>query len=733
MSEDRHQVISENNRRIAKNTLLLYFRMFLLMVVGLFTSRIVLRSLGVDDYGVYNAVGDVVIGFTFITSSLSAAITRYLAAGLGAGDKDKLKRVFSTSVIIQLVFSVLLVILVETVGLWFLDNRMQIPDGRMDAARWVLQCSLGVLVLNLLSVPYNAVIIAHEKMGAFAVISLLEGTLKLGVAMLLSVSPFDMLKTYAVLMLAVAFAVRISYGVYCSAHFAESRGPVVFDRSLVGEMSGFAGWNFLGSSAYVFNTRGVNLLVNVFFGVSVNAARGVAGQVEGILKQFATNFLTALNPQITKSWTASDKDYCFSLVRKGAKYTFWMLLALFVPVFIWTEPLLDLWLVDVPAYAPVFTRLILIGLLIDMTGNPLVTLVQATGNVRKYYILTGFTSYLCLPLIWIAFKLGAGPAWAYVCFITVYLLVFILKLYIVHRQTGFPAASFFMEFFTVSSGEKSFLFRKFGKYLPDKMYLSARYRQVMGVKPDLDNPETYTEKLQWLKLHDHNELYHILADKAAVKPYVSELIGSEHIIPTLGVWDSVSEIDWDSLPQQFVLKCTHDSASVIICKDKNSFDIRSAEEKLSQALKKDFYKGRDREWVYKGIKPRIIAEEYLKGEPVDYKFFCFGGIPRFLKVDLDRFSSHRANYYDMDGRFLPYSERHCPNEPAREVILPDSLHEMSEYARLLSSGIPFVRVDFYYYDDTVYFGEMTFYPDSGFGPLDPPYADKEIGSMITLP
>ena len=732
MSEDRHQVISENNRRIARNTLLLYFRMFLLMIVGLFTSRIVLRSLGVNDYGVYNAVGDVVIGFTFITASLSAAITRYMAAGLGSGDMHKLKRVFSTSILIQFAFSVLLVILVETLGLWFLNNRMQIPDGRIESARWVLQCSLGVLVLNLLSVPYNATIIAHEKMGAFAVISLLEGALKLVVALLLSVSPFDMLKTYAVLMLAVAFAIRISYGAYCSSRFAETRGRIVFDRSLVGEMSGFAGWNFLGSSAYVFNTRGVNLLVNVFFGVGVNAARGVAGQVEGMLKQFATNFLTALNPQITKSWAASDKDYCFSLVRKGAKYTFWMLLALFGPIFIWTEPLLDLWLVDVPAYAASFTRLVLIGLIIDMTGNPLVTLVQATGNVRRYYILTGFISYLCLPLIWIAFRLGAGPSWAYVCFIAVYLSVFFLKLLIVHRQTGFPVSSFFKEFFSLSSGEKSFLFRKFGKFLPDRLYLSLRYRQVFGVKPDLDNPRTYTEKIQWLKLHDHNELYHVLADKAAVKQYVSALIGPEHIIPTFGVWDSAHAIDWASLPQQFVLKCTHDSASVIICKDKNSFDVSSAVDKLATALKKDLYKGRDREWVYKGISPRIIAEECLPGDPVDYKFFCFNGVPRFFKVDLDRFTSHKANYYDIEGGFLPYSELHCPNDPDYEVVLPSSIGEMSEYARILSVGIPFVRVDFYYHNSTVYFGEMTFYPDSGFGPLDPPYADKEIGLMITL-
>lgn len=732
MSSGRQAEISDNGRRIARNTLLLYFRMLLLMVVGLFTSRIVLRTLGVDDYGVYNAVGDVVIGFTFITSSLSAAIMRYMAAGLGNGDSAHLKRVFSTAVLIQIVFALLLVLLVETFGVWFLHNRMQIPDGRMGAAEWVLQCSLGVLVLNLLSVPYNATIIAHEKMGAFAIISLLEGFLKLAVAVLLSFSSFDVLKTYALLMLAVALIVRLLYGVYCTSRFEESRGRVVFDRSLIGEMAGFAGWNFFGSSAYVFNTRGVNLLVNVFFGVAVNAARGVASQVEAILKSFASNFLTALNPQITKSWASGDRDYCFSLVRKGAKYTFWMLLLLYIPIFIWTEPLLHLWLGKVPEYAALFTRLILLGLLVDMVGNSIVTLVQATGNVRRYYILTGLSSYLCLPLIWLAFKIGLGPSWAYICFIAVYLFVFVLKLVIVHRQTDFPLGSFFKEFFVLTDGEKAFLFRKFGRYLPDRIYLSKRYEQVIGRKPDLNSPVLFTEKIQWLKLHDRNPLYHTLADKYDVKEYVASIIGSEHVIKTVGVWDSAVDIDWDSLPDQFVLKCTHDSASVIICKDKLSFDRDAAVNRLESALRSDFYKGRDREWVYKGLKPRIIAETCLPGVPRDYKFFCFSGEPKFFKVDLDRFVNHRANYYTIDGKLLSYSEHHCPNDPDRAVELPVAINEMAEYARILSSGIRFVRVDFYYVDGVVYFGEMTFYPDSGFGPLDPPEADAQIGSMISL-
>ena len=436
--------ISENSRRLARNTLMLYFRMFMLMLIGLFTSRVVLRTLGVDDYGVYNVVGGVVTVFTFLTTSISAAVSRYLAVGLGEGDAGRLRRIFSTGVVIQLGLSLLLVLLVETAGLWWLNHKLVIPEGRLAAARWVLQCSLGVLVVTLLAVPYNAAIIAHERMSAFAVISLVEAALKLGVALLLYVSPFDKLVSYAVLMLAVAVLVRALYGLFCRRHFEETRGGLVYDGALTREMASFAGWSFFGSSAYVFNTQGVNQVVNLFFGVAVNAARGVALQVEGTVKQCVSNFLTALNPQITKAWAAGDKEYCFELVRKGTKYTWLVILAFLVPVLGEAELLLDVWLGPdkVPPHAPAFLRLALVGLLVDLAGNSLHTLVQATGRVKRFYLITGLTSYLGLPLVWLAFKLGAGPAWAYILFIAVYLAVLVERIILVHRQTGFPLRPF---------------------------------------------------------------------------------------------------------------------------------------------------------------------------------------------------------------------------------------------------------------------------------------------------
>ena len=723
--------ISENSRRIAKNTVLLYFRMLVLMLVGLFTSRVVLDALGVEDYGVYNAVGDVVMGFTFITSSLSAAISRYMAHGLGVGDEGTQRRIFSTAVVIQLATAVLLAVLVETVGLRLLHNTLNIPEGRESAAFWVLQCSLGALVVNLLSVPFNACIIAHERMGAFAAISLVEGGLKLAVALLLAASPFDRLKAYAVLMFAVALVVRLCYGAYCGRHFRESRGSIEFDASLLKEMAGFAGWNFFGSSAWVLNTRGVNLVVNVFFGVALNAARGVAAQVEGMVKQFATNLLTAFNPQIVKNWASGDKEYCFELVRKGAKYTFWIILLL--SAFIWalTPQLLGLWLVEVPQNSVLFVRLTLICLLVDMSGNTLVTLVQATGKVRRYYIVTGLVSYLCLPAVWVAFKLGAPASWAYVCFIAVYLVVFFLKLALVHSQTGFPVGRFLRGFFTVTHGEEEFLFSKIGRFLPDKLYLEWKYRLTFGRKLNLRSPGRYTEQLQWLKLRDRNPFWHTLADKAAVKSNVADIIGPEYVVRTLGVWECAADIDWDSLPDKFVLKCTHDSGSTIVCRDKASFDIVGASHRLDAALSRDFYR-RDREWAYKGVPRRIIAEEWLGDDPADYKFFCFDGRPEFMFIATERAAQEETkfDFFDMEGRHLSVVNGH----PCAAVApaLPQNFERMKQLAADLSKGMKHVRIDFYEVEGRIYFGEYTFYHWGGFVPFEPDSADFEFGRYMKI-
>lgn len=781
MNPNRHtyasrQGLSEDSKRIARNTLLLYVRMLLLLFIGLFTSRVVLAALGETDYGVYNAVGGMVTVFTFLTASISSAISRFLAFELGkGGDAIRMRKLFSAGIAIQLVFALVLVILAETAGLWFLHHRMNIPDGRMGAAEIVLQCTLVALVIQLLAIPYNAAIIAREKMSAFAFISLLEAGLKLAVALMVKYCLNNRLVLYAFLMAAVALVVRMSYGYYCRRHFLESRGKLIVDRSLLREIFSFSGWNFFGSSSYVLNTQGVTILVNIFFGVALNAARGVALQIENIAKQFVSNFLTAINPQITKSWASGNRDYCFSLVAKGVKFSLLVILAFFLPLYFEAECALDLWLAKVPAHSADFVRLALVGLLVDMVGNPLLTLILATGKVRNYYLLTGLTSYLCLPLAWLAFKLGAPVEWSYVSFILIYLIVLLERFVMARRIASFPLGKFFRSLapmlqvfalafalaflahllmpqgilrlllvcavswlallgFTcllaLTPGERDFLTRKLGRHrVPLKWALEDGYYEVFGRRPDLNRPRRYTEKVQKMILRDHNPLYHRLVDKAEVKSYVSSLIGEEHIIPTLGVWSRAEDIDWDSLPDYFVLKCTHDSGSALICRDKASFDREAACEKLRAALSRDYWKV-SREWAYKGVKPRIIAEAYLGDDVADYKFFCFNGKPELLFIATERQKEGeevKFDFFDMSFNHLDIRNGH-PNAsvpPAR----PEHFEEMKDLAARLSAGLPQVRVDFYELGGKVYFGEYTFYHFRGLVPFEPDGWDVKIGNL----
>ena len=438
---------SNNNKRIAKNTLLLYFRLILTMGVGLFTSRVVLNTLGVEDYGVYNVVGGVVAMFALFTGSLSAAISRFLTYELGKGNVKKLNVVFSTSVTIQVVLAIVVCLLAEIGGVWFLNTHMNIPVDRMNAANWVLQFSILTFAINLVSVPYNAAIIAHEKMSAFAYISILEVILKLVVAYTLYVSPIDKLKTYAILLALVALIIRFVYSIYCNRQFEECHYRFVFDKSLLKQMTGFAGWNLLGSGAYLFNTQGVNIVTNLYFGVAVNAARGVASQAEGIIRQFVTNFTTAINPQITKSYAAGNMGYMYSLVCRGAKFSYFLMFFFAVPFMFETETIMQLWLKNYPPEAPLFLRLSMVGTLFDILANATANAAWATGNVKRYYIIIGGVGCLVFPLSWLAFYLGMDAYASYIAFAIIYLVLVFLKLYIIKGLINFPVAEFYRSVF----------------------------------------------------------------------------------------------------------------------------------------------------------------------------------------------------------------------------------------------------------------------------------------------
>lgn len=408
------------------------------MLVTLYTSRVVLNTLGVTDYGIYNVVGGVVMMFSVISGSLSSSISRFITYELGHGDFERLKRIFSTSVNIQIGISVIILVLAEIFGVWFLNTKMNIPTERLTAANWVLQCSLLSFIINLISVPYNACIIAHERMSAFAYISILEAVLKLVIVYMLLVSPYDKLATYSVLLVAVALIIRVTYSLYCRKHFDESRYNFVYDKSLIKEMTGFAGWSLFGHGSYMLNVQGVDMLINIFFGVTLNAARGVATQVQNAVMQFVNNFTVAINPQITKSYASGDREYMNKLVCRGARFSYFLLFFFIVPIVCEADYILRLWLKLVPEYAPIFLRLSLFGSLMMLLGNSLLTAIFATGNIKRYQLWVTIVGCLVFPLTWIAFKLGFPPATTYVIFIIIYFLLVFVRLYIAKGVLDFP-------------------------------------------------------------------------------------------------------------------------------------------------------------------------------------------------------------------------------------------------------------------------------------------------------
>ncbi|WP_321424546.1 lipopolysaccharide biosynthesis protein [uncultured Bacteroides sp.] len=400
-----------DNKRIAKNTILLYFRMLFTMGVTLFTSRVVLNTLGVEGYGIYNVTGGIIAMFAFLNTAMSSATQRYITFLLGKGQIENLKIVFSTSLQIHAIISVLIIILGETVGLWFLMEKLVIPEYRMTAAMWVYQCSIFATVVSIMSVPYNAAIVAHEKMSAFAYISVLEVSMKLLIVYLLVVSPWDKLIVYSVLLLFIQILIRFIYAIYCRKHFEESTYHHVIDKPLLKDMSEFAGWSFFGNFAAVLYTQGQNMMLNIFFGPIVNAARGIAVQVEGAIQQFAGSFQMAINPQITKNYASGNLSLMHSLMFRAARFSFYLLFLIALPVILETNYILNLWLKTVPEHTAIFVQIMLCITLLNPLSSPCSIANQATGNVKVFQAIVGGFLILILPISYVALSLGA-PAYS---------------------------------------------------------------------------------------------------------------------------------------------------------------------------------------------------------------------------------------------------------------------------------------------------------------------------------
>lgn len=400
---------SVNNKRIAKNTLLLYFRMLFLMLISLYTSRVILDALGVEDYGIYNVVGGFVALFAVLSKSMSSAATRFLTFEIGKGDKEKLSRVFSTMLLIHVVLVLVIAMLSEMIGIWFVNHKMVIPEHRLYAANWVFQLSVLSFCFNLITVPYNAMIIAHEKMSAFAYISIFEGIAKLMTAFLIMYSPIDRLVCYALLMFTIQFVVRAFYQAYCKRNFMECSFQLIIDKPLLREISGYVVWNTIGTSSAILRNQGGNVLLNLFGGPVVNAARAVANQVLHAVDGFVHNFVIALKPQITKSYASGDWQYMMTLIYKGSRFSYYMLLFLSLPILLNTEYLLHLWLKTIPDHSVLFVQLTLVFTMIESISHPLITAQLATGRIKNYQLVVGGLQMMNLPVSYIILRNGGAP------------------------------------------------------------------------------------------------------------------------------------------------------------------------------------------------------------------------------------------------------------------------------------------------------------------------------------
>ena len=399
----------QNNKRVFKNTMLLYVRMIILLGVSLFTTRIVLAALGFDDYGIYNVVGGVVALFSFLNTALSNSTSRFITYALGKGDKQYSQSVFNSSLLVHVGIALLVLILAETVGLWFLHNKMVIPESRQYAASWVYQFSIISGIATILYAPFNAVIIAHERMGAFAKISIVDAFLKLLIAYIISIYHADRLILYSGLYLGVNLCNIIIYVVYCRINFNEVKYRKITDKGTPKEIMGFASWSIIGNLAHIGYTQGLNILLNIFFGPLVNAARGISTQLQGAIMGFVTNFQMAVNPQIIKSYANEDYNRLHSLIYMSSKFSFFLLFCIILPLSIEARTVLQLWLGEVPEYTVKFTILTLFARLIDTLSNPIGIANNATGSIKVYQIIEGGTLLLIVPVSYILLKRGNGP------------------------------------------------------------------------------------------------------------------------------------------------------------------------------------------------------------------------------------------------------------------------------------------------------------------------------------
>ena len=436
-----------NSKRIAKNTGLLYIRMLLLMAISLYTSRIVLASLGISDFGIYNVVGGIVTMLGFLQGTMSTASARFITVALSGSEMTEMKRTFSSILFINIILAFIVLVLAESVGLWFLREKMTIPVGRVDAAFWVYQFSVLTVMLNIIMVPFNATIIAHERMGAFAYISLFDAIAKLAIVYLIIVSPFDRLIFYAFLIMFVHIIDILVYYVYCLRCFEESRVGIMFDKVIFKKIFSFISWASYGSFVSMGFTHGLNIILNLFFGPTVNAARGISVQIQNAVVSFTHNFQTAINPQLIKATAQNRCCEAQQLLISSSKYSFFLLCILGVPIIIDAPFILSLWLKEVPDYTVSFCRIILIINIWGSLANALRIVNQAEGNIKKFQMWECTLLLLIMPMSYYALKVWAYPIVVFIVHLLIELIAHQVRIFIVTPKIQMTFYSYFSQIY----------------------------------------------------------------------------------------------------------------------------------------------------------------------------------------------------------------------------------------------------------------------------------------------
>lgn len=430
---------SQDNKRIARNALMLYIRMFLILLVTLFSFRVLLKELGETGYGIYNVVAGVVVLFSFLSSALTQSTQRFLAYHIGRNEFHELKRVFSTCINVHLAIGIVVILLGETLGLWLLNTYMQFPEGAKETANIVYQCSIATFVIQIITAPYQAAIISHERMSFYAYFSIIEVILKFSAAMLLTFIAGNKVVIYAVALVGVSAVIWFSYRVYCRRSFSHCAYAFIYDFSLFKKIIAFSGWNMLGGIGNVGATQGVNIILNIFRGVGLNAAMGVANQVSGAVSSFVSNLQTAFNPQIIKSYAANDDDYFNSLIFRASRFSFSLIFVLGFPIILCCTTVFDIWLTETPEYAVPFTQLIIVFCMIDAMSGPLWTAAQASGRIKTYMLIVATMIFTNVPAAYMILWLKLSPVWVMVYKVVMNLVIHFTRIVYLYWLICFPS------------------------------------------------------------------------------------------------------------------------------------------------------------------------------------------------------------------------------------------------------------------------------------------------------